>query len=140
MSHSGDALSVMYGWLADEDTRRNLTNEDLSLLGNGGDGGPLRARPRSNIAFPVASLRLPSSAFYWHREEDESSYETVDRIFEADDEFSSDWLLLLLEEQTHHRKFENSSALDSRDSSGLSEISDSIADALYESWQPELMI
>lgn len=49
LDHSGDAISVMYGWLATSDSRRGLTSQDLELLGAGGDGGALRAAPATDL-------------------------------------------------------------------------------------------
>jgi hypothetical protein len=56
MGHSGDEWSVMYGWLADGTTRRGLTDNDLSLLGTGGGGGPLRAAPRTAERATIISI------------------------------------------------------------------------------------
>jgi Cadherin domain/Matrixin len=83
LNHSGDELSVMYAWLADGSTRRNLTEDDLALLGGGGGGGPLRASPRQPIRMPAVSwLRNATSNSL--RDDTESWDEAIAELFNLD--------------------------------------------------------
>ena len=139
MSHSGDELSVMYGWLAGGDTRRDLTNDDLSLLGGGGGGGPLRARPRQNVGVHIPAVWLPSKAIsYADRDEEETANEAVDKVFEAEAATSNDWLLLLLKQRARDGKSDNVGVTHSPDASGLFNGSHSITDAVHEPWNSDL--
>jgi len=65
LDHSGDEDSVMYEALADGEIRRNITEWDLTLLREGGDGDPsaLLARPRHRpTAEPVTPELTPRAA------------------------------------------------------------------------------
>jgi len=129
----------MYGWLADGDTRRNLTNDDLSLLGQGGGGGPLRGRPRQNIRFQASSVRLlPSVNSYSGRDEDKTDYEAIDELFAVVNTTSDDWLLVLLEQRARDRKSDSLRAVHSPDARSLSNASQSTADVANEKWHTEL--
>ena len=61
LDHSGDEDSVMYEALADGEFRRNITEWDLTLLREGGDGdpSPLLARPRHRPTAESVTPELP---------------------------------------------------------------------------------